>query len=146
MSRISSAGAGIEAKLEALPAMAGIDVLYDRQKDVEAAALAAVEKAKGIFVTVMFMGKRKRREGVGRWQAVYLIQVWGRPIIRDGDTPIDDIVEAIEAALDGESIDGAAPDGIDGHYYHEVEVRDVGLIPDRTWLKFGIEVELDLQL
>lgn len=145
MSRVSQAAFSIEAILEALPAFADIDVVYDRQKDIAARAKASVEKSKGLFVTILFAGKKKATEGIARWRAIYLVQVWGRPIKLEGDTPLDDIVEAIEVALDGQPCPGSSPDGLVDHVYQEMDVRDVGLIPDPVWLKYGIEVEVPLQ-
>jgi len=140
MSRVLDIAELIKARLESRPALAGVDIVVDRQKDLATVVSKGVGKAKGCCVTILFEGFQvpDRNTPGPQVRPRYTLRVWSRPIIKD-DLPADEVVEEIARALHH-----WIPEGL--HAYGEMTVTGGDLVPDKTWLIYEIETEMTLKL
>lgn len=93
------------AYLETLPELSGIDVIVDRQKDIETEILKAVEKSKGAAVVILYVGGKNIHKDGKQFlykKHKYSISVHCLSMIQTEDQmPADDIVETVELAMNG---------------------------------------------
>jgi hypothetical protein len=89
----------IKTRLESLVLMDGVDVIVDRQKDINTLVATAVAKIKGAGITILWetgdIAVRSKRISL----STYSIRVYGRPILNPDGVPADDLTEAAMAAL-----------------------------------------------
>ncbi len=129
----------IAAQLRTLSVMAGVDVIVDRQKSISSEVDAAVGKAKGACVTILY--ERAEITADARPMVTrpsYSIRLYTVPVIRDNDhaaIAADDILEALLPALHDWHPDPAA------HTSHRLKVTsDPDLLPDRHYLIYEFTV------
>lgn len=93
----------IKARLESVTALADVDILVDHQKDIRSEFNKAISKIKGGVVTIFFDSYSTDEENVADSRVIsdFILLVWTKPIIRDGDLPSDDIVSEIHKSLHG---------------------------------------------
>lgn len=116
-------------------ALAGLDIIVDRQKNILSDVTKAVAKAKGTAVVILWEGFTTADKNSARPRLAhsYNITVWSKPILAGANLAADDVMESIIARLWH-----WRPSG--GHAFSEVEVRNGGLVPDAKFLKYDLEV------
>lgn len=98
--------AAIQARLQAMPALAGVDVLIYEAGDILSEITTAVAKTTGLCVVLVSNGLRRPQKLAGsRWELAVQLDLWVAPVLQqDGSPqqqPVNDLVEAILADLDG---------------------------------------------
>jgi hypothetical protein len=112
-------------------ALAGVTVIVDRQKDILTMVNTSVTKATGCVVTVLWTGFG--RAPTGERTATYVLRVYSRPVLLEGNYPADDIVERIATVLD-EWVPAAASST--GHCHYKMNGEGADLVPDRNFLLY----------
>lgn len=133
----------IATRLGDVAALAGVDIIVDRQKDLATEVNKAVAKAKGAAIVILWAGSENEDEAAGgpRLACDYEITVVCRPVIRGEATPADELVEAVCKSLHHWLPEAG---GIDS--YQRMIVRRVGLFPDTRLLVHQIDARITLQL
>lgn len=111
--------------------LADVPVIVDRQKDIVVEITKNVKKATGSVVTILWTGYT--RTATGERRGNYMIRVYSRPILLDGNQPADDIVELIDTALN-EWIPASASANQHTHYKMIGEGADMA--PDKNFLLY----------
>jgi hypothetical protein len=112
-------------------ALDGVTVIVDRQKDILTQINTAVAKASGCVVTILWTGFG--RTPTGERAATYVLRIYSRPVLLDGNYPADDIVERIDTVLDEWVPAGAS---ISGHCLYKMNGEGADLVPDRNFLLY----------
>jgi hypothetical protein len=101
MSRMLDLATAIQQRLAAWPALAGIDVLLDRQLDVESLMAAKVAQGKGAASAVFWAGAANRNLDTPGplLRCRYTVSIFARPVLRRGSATADDLAEAAMKAL-----------------------------------------------
>lgn len=135
----------IAALLQDLEILDGIDIIIDRQHDLQSAIDASVAKASGAAVLVgCTRGKNRDLKMVPpRFDTDFTVSVWTLPIIvEDGEgVPGEELMEAIAVALHGEELPGSPPGCSD-----ELEVGGWKVVADDTYLIHALDVAAPVQL
>lgn len=147
MSAMLHVADAIKERLENTPALAGVGVVVDRQKDVYSAVAAAVNKSGGNGVTILWEGFSVPDTNTAgpRILSRYSIRTWSLPVVeRARKAPgkvlfADDLVTAILKSLHHWN-------PTDLHNYGEMTVTGGDLVPDPRWLSYEINAELQLSL
>jgi len=111
--------------------LTGVTVIVDRQKDILTQVNTAVAKATGCVVTILWTGFG--RAPTGERTATYVLRVYSRPVLLDGNYPADDIVERIDVVLDEFVPAGASSTG---HCHYKMNGEGADLVPDRNYLVY----------
>jgi hypothetical protein len=124
--------------LGTLTALAGIDIVVDRQLDISSHIAAAKAKRAGVLISILWTGGRNpdRKAARLRMGGRYSVFIITRPRIRAGETPADDIVETVATALHGWCQD-PGPNNLT----RRLEVIDVAIVPDAALLIHEITCE-----
>jgi hypothetical protein len=119
-----------------------VDVIVYRQKEVNSQVNAAVAKAKGTAIVIVWQGFRTLDANAKkpRLTQTYNITVWSKPIIAGDELKADDVMESIIARMwHWIPVPGS-------HTQGEAVVEDGGLVPDKTFLKYDCEVTIPTSL
>ena len=140
MSRMLDIADAIKTRLEAVTALAGIDVVVDRQKDIAVLIAKSVGRAKGSCITILWDGFGVPDANTSGPQVTsrYTIRTWSRPVINN-ETPADELVEEISKALHH-----WIPVGL--HAFGEMTVSGGDFVPDAKWLIYEVDVQVTLKL
>lgn len=105
-----------------------VTVIVDRQKNILSEITSAVaKKAKGVAVTVLWVGGKAVDGNPLVMDALYEVSVYAKPIMREGEEPADELVAALVPAIHQWQADGTA------HCDWEFRVSgDIDLIPDKS--------------
>lgn len=101
MSQFFTTADAIAAMLEAVPALSGMAIIVDRQKDIAAELQKHLGKTNGGCLIVTWTGGTNEDEsGDGpRFASTFTVTGFFKPVLRRGETPADDIIEAAAEAL-----------------------------------------------
>lgn len=112
-----------------------LSIIVDRQKNVLSAVTAAVAKAGGTAITILWQGFQTADENAmtPRLDHRYTIFVWSKPIIAGDDLTADDVMDSIVNRLWH-----WVPGG--GHAFKEAKVKNGGLVPNPKFLIYDCEV------
>ena len=129
--------------LRTLVALDGIEVIVDRQKDIEQKILNAVSASSGAEVVILYVGGRNpnpERMSSLRKTCKFSVTVETLPVIQtDEQAKSDELVEAIQAALHGWR-------SATQHCAEGMRVLGDELVPDNTLLRMDVQVEIDLTI
>jgi hypothetical protein len=131
----------IKARLEAQAALAGVDVIVDRQKDLAAILAKSVGKAKGSAITILWEGFDVPDSNTSgpHIRSRYTLRTWSRPVLAQENTPADELVTAICTALHH-----WIPEGL--HAFGEMTITGGDFTPDSKWLIYEVDAEVMLKL
>lgn len=134
----------MEAQLEGWPALAGVPVVIDQQKDIKAEIETAVAKIRGCCVSILFVGFRSvDKDTPGpRVRARYELRAWGLPIVQETLNeflPAETCLAQVAKALHHFRPDGRT-------VLDEVTVEDGDLVPDLDFLIYETFVSVVIQL
>ena len=118
-------------RLNASALLQGVEAMVSRQKDLTNEINQRALKIGGAAVIVQFEGFRNpdRNAAVNPTVARrYSVTIYTRPLMREGETPADDVVEYVARSLHNwdipEATSGAA----------EITVDDCDIVPDKSFL------------
>jgi hypothetical protein len=116
-----------------------LDVIVDRQKQIEAEVAKGVAKSTGTAITILWEGfvtvdKNARRP---RLAHSYTLVVWSKPVIAGKNLTADDVMESVVQRL-------WQWRPVGGHAFSECEVKDGGLVPDAKYLKYDVQVVIPI--
>lgn len=109
MSQFYDTAEAIAAHLATVPALAAVPVVVNRQKELEPELRKALGKQAGCLAVVSWAGAPNEdltADGP-RFKCSYTVHLFSRPILRAGQTPADDLVEAAAAALHDHRLSGS---------------------------------------
>lgn len=115
----------IKTRLDAQTGMSGVDVIVERQQDVGSMVARAIAKHAGQGAAIItWTGGRNSDPMMAppRFSVPFLITLFSKPVIRDGQTAADDIVETICYALHLWNPDA------DAHCYEDITVDGITLL------------------
>jgi hypothetical protein len=137
----------IKARLEAVSALAGIDVVVDRQRNITALIASAVGKAKGNCITILYEGFSvpDPNSAGPRLLVRYTIRDYCRPILEKATKGDRDAIYADEVIEEiAKSLHHWVPEH--AHSFGEMTVTGGDLVPDPRWLIYELEAEVAVQL
>jgi hypothetical protein len=88
----------MESMLSALPALAGLAIVSDRQREIGEELVKAMRKqsGKGLLVITWVSATNEDPECEGpRLRSDYTLTLFSKPVLRGGGTPADDLIETI---------------------------------------------------
>jgi hypothetical protein len=140
MSRMLDIAEAIKTRLEGRAALAEVPVLVDRQKDVATKVAAAVGRAAGSLITILWEGFTVPDPNTSGPQVTsrYTLRTYSRPVIST-ETPADELVQEICKALHH-----WIPEGV--HSFGEVTIGGGDFVPDAKFLIYEIDAEVTLKL
>lgn len=113
---------------------AGVEAMTDRQQDLQSKLKAVLDRLAGsIVVTFGSFENADVEMQPPRVRSTYTVSVVTKPILRDGETPAHDI---LEAAM--KSLHGWEPDSAELRYYDRLEVSTGRLLQDPDLRKYLI--------
>lgn len=117
-------------------------VVYEQQ-NITAKVNAAVAKAEGTCITIVWDGHATTETNAKkpRMNYTYTIEVWSKPVIAGDELKADDVMESIISRLWQWN-----PGGPTAPSYNEAQVRGGGLVPDAKFLKYDLEVTIPATL
>jgi len=91
----------IRARLATVAELQGVDCIIDRQGDILSQVRQAIAKSKGAAITILWVGGQPDPDTASPIvsSGEYLIRIYSKSILRTGECPVDDLVEAAVAAL-----------------------------------------------
>ena len=94
-------------QLRTIPALDGIAVIVDRQKNLKDQLAMSLAKKKGAAIVIFWTGFSPREKDSDSLfiTSNFSVTVWGKPIITKGDISSDEIVVEVLKALNGWSED-----------------------------------------
>jgi hypothetical protein len=102
MSQWNDLAEAIATEISKLTKLEGIDVIVDRQKDLNTEIEVSVAKLSGVAVVVQWQEPSLKSRGSRVSPAKFLIHVYGCPILQGDDAvPADDVLEAIMPVFNG---------------------------------------------
>ena len=118
-----------------------IDVIIDRQTPVLSMIQAAVARATGCAIVILWQGFQVPDPNTSRPRLAhrYTITVYSKQVIDGANRPADNVIESIVNRLWQ-----WVPDG--GHAHGEVEVLNGDMVPDKTYLVYDCEVTIPVSL
>ena len=138
MSRSNTIALAMAARLNAQQELAGVTAMVARQKELANEISQRVLKLGGTVIIVQFEGLTNPATNASGSVTVtrrYTTTLYSRPLLSEGETPADDVVELVARQLHDwepdEATTGAA----------EIRVVSCDIIPDRTYLIYQLDCE-----
>lgn len=141
VTRLGTAPTGDE--LATVIDITGLEAIVYQQQNITAKINAAVAKAQGTCITIVWDGHATTEENAKkpRMNYAYTIEVWSKPVIAGDELKADDVMESIIRRLWQWN-----PSGATAPSYNEAQVRGGGLVPDTKFLKYDLEVTIPATL
>lgn len=91
----------IVTHLKTVSALSSVDIVADRQMDIAAELRKAIAKQIGGLAVVTWIGSPNEDLSADgpRFLSKFTVTLFTKPVLRAGDTPADDMAEAIATAL-----------------------------------------------
>lgn len=141
MSRWLDRADALKTYLEGLPALDGIDIIVDRQKDVAALVANAIGKAKGACVTILWTGGTNPNPEAAELKmgGTFVVRIYSRPVVAEAAelAHSDELTETVAEALHGWSPTPNGPRAIQ----QRLRVMNVEMEPHKHLLVYAIECE-----
>lgn len=148
MSKAITIATAMTAHLNAVPALAGVEAIVDRQleiaTEIEKRVFLTMGKAKGkgAMITVFYSGFENPTASAANAPVVtrnYLVSIYAAPVMSTGNTPADDLMESAAAAL--HLWEPAEANGI-----AEIHVSGGEARPDDDYLIYDLTVKIKSRL
>lgn len=95
----------IATRLQAVPELSSVGIIVDRQKDIAAEFTKTMGKVKGGVIIILFEGFQPDSGDYPQSDdpiiSSFSVTTWTKPILRRGQPPADDLVEAVHKSLHG---------------------------------------------
>jgi hypothetical protein len=143
MSKFYSTADAIAARLEADDALAGVAVVVDRQRDLDAELKKAVgmQKGKGLLVVTWIGGTNfDEMKETPHVSANFTVTGFFKPVLRANDTPADDIIEAVCKSLHDWKQDSA------DHFHSRLVAKTIDPIQHPELLAMRVSISAQLIL
>jgi hypothetical protein len=141
MSRFYTTADAIAAHLAAIPALDGVPFVVDRQKDIASELRKAVAKQSGCLAVISWTGSLNN-DATADGPALsnsYTVTLFSKPVLRAGETPADDLIEAMAEALHDHRI---SPND---HFADRLVITGIDPIPADELLIYQIKISIPLQ-
>ena len=138
MSKSLQIADAMAARLNAHLTLGNVSTVVDRQKDIASEINKRVLKAGGAVIVILFEGFTNASGAVSGQTSVtrrYTVSIYSKPVLRDGETPADDIVELVAKILHNWDIDETTTQAA------EITVTGCDMLPDRNYLIYTLDVE-----
>lgn len=124
----------------------GINILADRQRDLNAEVRKVVNKTIGNLILVTWSSSERNDPNAGgpRFVGEYSVTVWGKPLINADEQPADDIVQLVTQILDDHR--PPLPNGQPSHIQQSWRVLGAVPIEHPDLLVHRIPVQIPLQI
>lgn len=142
MSSFLTMADAVAAHLQTVAELDGIDILVDRQKNLDVEISKRIAGAKGAVVTILWVGGKvpNPKAKILAFDNALSIAVRTLPILRDGMTAADDLVEIIAKAIHHFNPNPDGPNAC----RRRVEVIGAELSPDPKHLVYEIAATANL--
>lgn len=140
MSKFYDTADSIAVHLRTVPGLAGVLFVVDRQKDIFSELRKVIGKQSGCLAIVTWAGSPNDDTSADgpRFASKYTITLVSKPVIRTGETPADDIVEAIATALHDYRPNGS--------FYDRLVVTGIDPVPSEELLIYRVNLSTPTQL
>jgi hypothetical protein len=95
----------IADRLRSVTQLESVEIIVDRQKDIAAEFTKAMGKVKGGVIIIFFEGFQpdsgEYPQSDDTLISSFSVTIWTKPILRRGQPPADDLVEAVHTSLHG---------------------------------------------
>jgi hypothetical protein len=95
----------IATRLQAVPELSSVGIIVDRQKDIAAEFTKTMGKVNGGVIIILFEGFQPDSGDYPQSDdtliSSFSVTIWTKPILRRGQPPADDLVEAVHTSLHG---------------------------------------------
>jgi hypothetical protein len=138
MSKSHTIAEAMAARLNAQLQLAGVTAIAARQKELGNEINQRVLKAGGAAIIIQFEGFSNPASNASGNVTVtrrYTASIYTRPILRDGETPADDVVEFVAKTLHDWEMDEYKTSAAD------IRVLDCEVVPDRSFLIYQLDIE-----
>jgi hypothetical protein len=139
MSKINTIAEAMAERLNAEIYLQDVVAVVSRQKDLASTLQAKVLKAGGAAIVIQFEGFSNPSANSPVHPTVtrrYTATIYTKPIMREGETPADDIVEFVASKLHDWEITADTADAA------EVRMTGGDVIPDRNYLIYQLDLEV----
>lgn len=142
MSKFYDSCDAIAALLGAVPLLAGVPIVVDRQKDVASALKTAIGKQAGCIIIIAWAGANNDDLSADgpRFASRFTATLMSKPVIRRDEAAADDIVEAMATALHDTRLAANAP------YRDRLVVTGIDPVPHDELLIHRINLTATSQL
>lgn len=132
---------GLAATLAEVESLSGIDIIVDRQKELDVKLRKSIAKKKGIGIIIFFSSARNsdQEDPTPQFENTYLVTVWSKPVIRKDETSSDEIVQTICQELHHWIHDG-------DDCYQRAKASTVRLVPHAAYLVYEITIKIPIRL
>jgi hypothetical protein len=138
MSKSHGIAEAMVARLNAHLQLAGVTAIVSRQKELANEVERKVLKAGGAAIIVQFEGFTNPNGAVSGQVTVtrrYTASIYTRPIMRDGETPADEVVEFVAKTLHNWEMDENATQAA------EIQVTGCDVLPDKSYLIYQLDID-----
>ena len=142
MSKFYDTADSMVSHLATIEALEGVIFVVDRQKDIASELRKVIGKQSGCLAVIAWTGSAnddKAADGPALANT-YTITLFSKPVIRAGETPADDIIEAIAEALHDHRL------GEHDHFADRLVVTGIDPIPTDELLIYQIKLSTPSQL
>ena len=127
-------------RLNALPALSGVETLVDKQKDILATVNLKVSKAGGMVVVIFYQGFDNPNAAASGSVSVkrhYLVSVYAKPVVlAPSAREAEEVVETVAVTLHDWEPDEASAD------FSQIVVTGCDLRQDAKFLIYDLNVEV----
>lgn len=142
MSKFYDIADAIAARLQSVPALSGISVVVDRQRDIASELRKAIGKQSGCLILITWVSASNEDHTADgpRFASKYTVTLFSKPVIRAGETPADDVIEAVITALHDHRFSATDP------YSSRLVVTGVDPVPHDELLIYRLNLTTPNQL
>lgn len=146
MSVFSDTADAIVALLQESGRLGGIEILADRQRDLQGELRKVVNKSTGNLILVTWTASERSDANAGgpRFVGTYSVTVWAKPLIGKDEQPADEIVQLVTQLLDDHR--PVLPGGQPCHIHSSWRVLGAVPIEHPDLLVHRIPVQIPLQI
>jgi hypothetical protein len=140
MSRSANIAAAMAARLNALPALSGVETLVDKQKAILPTINLKLAKAGGMVIVIFYQGfdnTSAAASGLVTITRHYLVSVYARPVLQDAtEADAESVVETVAVSLHDWEPDETAAE------FSQIAVKGCDLRPDNKFLIYDLNFEV----
>lgn len=140
MSKFFDIADQMAAALVASPALSSVSIVVDRQKDLGSEIRKITGKIAGCIIIAWDGGNLADQEGPLVFDCRYVTDIWTKPIIRQGQATVDDMLQSVVQTLNGwNPVEGA-------HCDYDARVSSVEPFQNESYLIHRINIQIRIKI
>jgi hypothetical protein len=142
MSKFYDTAQALATHLSTVPSLKHVPVMVDRQQELSSELRKAIGKQSGCLAVVTWAGaKNEDLSSDGpNFTTTYTVHLFSKPVIRAGEIPADDVMQAIATALHDYRVKPTDP------YSARLVVTDIDPVPHEELLIYQLTLTTPNQL